>query len=73
TNPFTKDAMEASLRNLGDARGLGFGKVAQPVRLAVTGRTASPGLFEVLEALGREEVIRRLINAKEWLQSNPKA
>lgn len=73
TNPFTKDAMEASLRSLGDTRGLGFGKVAQPVRLAVTGRTASPGLFEVLEALGREEVIRRLVNAKEWLQSNPKA
>ncbi|MCC6547247.1 glutamate--tRNA ligase [Candidatus Sumerlaeota bacterium] len=72
TTPFTKEAMEDALRRLGDAKGLGFGKIAQPVRLAATGRTASPGLFDVLEHLGREEVIRRLVKAKEWLQSNPK-
>ena len=58
--PFAKDAMEAPLREMAEARGLGFGKIAQPIRLAVTGRTASPGLFEVLELLGREESVSRI-------------
>jgi glutamyl-tRNA synthetase len=38
-------------------------EIAQAVRLALTGRTASPGLFEVMEILGREEVQQRLQTA----------
>jgi glutamyl-tRNA synthetase len=45
------------------SRGLALGKVAQPVRVAVTGGTVSPGIFEVLEVLGRERTIRRLRRA----------
>ncbi len=44
-------------------RNLALGKIAQPVRVAVTGGTASPGIFEVLEVLGRERSIARLRRA----------
>jgi glutamyl-tRNA synthetase len=40
--------------------GLALGKIAQPVRVAVTGGTASPGIFEVLDVLGRERTLARL-------------
>ena len=39
---------------------LGLGKVAQPLRVALTGRTVSPGVFDMLEILGREESLARL-------------
>ena len=40
------------------ARGLGIGKVAQPVRVALTGGTASPGIYDVVQILGKEEALR---------------
>ena len=42
---------------------MGFGKLAQPLRAAVTGTNVSPGLFEVLELLGREVTLARLRRA----------
>ena len=45
------------------ARGLGLGKVAQPVRVALTGGTASPGIYDVILILGRDEALRRLDDA----------
>ena len=53
-------AMEAPLRAWADAKGIKFGNVAQPIRLAVTGRTATPPLFDVLWHLGRDETARRI-------------
>jgi glutamyl-tRNA synthetase len=44
-------------------RDIKLGNIAQPVRVAVTGRTESPGIFEVLEILGKEKTIRRLSRA----------
>jgi glutamyl-tRNA synthetase len=44
-------------------RRLGLGKIAQPVRVAITGGTASPGIFEVLEVVGRERSLSRLRRA----------
>ena len=44
-------------------RGLALGKIAQPVRVAVTGGTASPGIFEVLDVIGRERSLARLRSA----------
>ncbi|MBI5756215.1 MAG: glutamate--tRNA ligase [Nitrospirae bacterium] len=41
-------------------KSLKMGQVAQPVRVALTGRTVSPGIFEVIDILGREKVVRRL-------------
>jgi glutamyl-tRNA synthetase len=57
---WTVGALEASLRALAEVRGVGAGKLIHPVRLALTGRTASPGLFEVAALLGRELALARL-------------
>jgi glutamyl-tRNA synthetase len=51
-----------------DEFSLKLGKVAQPVRVAVTGGTASPGIFEVLVLLGRERSLARLDNALAWVE-----
>jgi glutamyl-tRNA synthetase len=58
-SPFTPTAMEECLKGAVERRGGDF-KIHQPIRVALTGGTASPGLFEVMEVLGREEVVRRL-------------
>ena len=52
--------LEAAARSVAEAAGVKLGKVAQPVRAAVTGSTTSPGLFEVLERLGRDESLGRI-------------
>jgi glutamyl-tRNA synthetase len=52
--------IEARLRAFAEEKELGFGKVAQPVRAALTGSNASPGIFEVMAILGREETLARL-------------
>jgi glutamyl-tRNA synthetase len=61
--PFTAPALEALHRNVAAALGLKLVDVAQLARLAVTGRTASPPLFDVLALLGRGEVLARLRGA----------
>jgi glutamyl-tRNA synthetase len=53
-------ALEKLFHATAEARGLGLGKVAQPVRVALTGGTASPGMYDVVQILGREETLRRL-------------
>jgi glutamyl-tRNA synthetase len=63
--PFTPPALEALHRDLAAALGLKLVDVAQLARLAVTGRTASPPLFDVLALLGREEVLTRLRGARQ--------
>ncbi|SFR82796.1 glutamate--tRNA ligase [Sphingomonas jatrophae] len=54
------EAIEQSVRELAERAGVGLGKVAQPLRAALTGRTTSPGIFDVLELLGRDESLARL-------------
>ena len=53
-------ALEQAFRELATQRGLGLGKLAQPVRVAVTGTTVSPPLFETLVLLGRDEALARI-------------
>ncbi|MGI9419530.1 MAG: glutamate--tRNA ligase [Geminicoccaceae bacterium] len=53
-------AIEALARDEAERAGLKLGKIAQPLRAALTGSTASPGLFEVMRVLGREETLLRL-------------
>jgi glutamyl-tRNA synthetase len=60
---WTVDAIEAALRGLTEQLGIGFGKVAQPIRVAVTGSSVSPPLFESIELLGREVTLSRLAAA----------
>ncbi len=61
--PFGEPALEAAARASAEAQGIGFGKLAQPLRAALTGRTVSPGLFEVMVGLGREETLGRIEDA----------
>jgi glutamyl-tRNA synthetase len=56
-------ALEDAVRILAEANGLKLGKVAQPMRAALTGKATSPGLFDVLDVLGREESLHRLRDA----------
>jgi glutamyl-tRNA synthetase len=57
---WTAGDLEAIVRDFAAAESLGLGKVAQPLRVALTGRTVSPGVFEMMEILGREESLARL-------------
>jgi glutamyl-tRNA synthetase len=57
---WTMKAIEASVRSFADETGRKLGKVAQPLRAALTGKSTSPGIFDVLEVLGREESLARL-------------
>jgi glutamyl-tRNA synthetase len=66
-DPFTSETTEAELRALAAAEGTGAGRIIHPVRLAVSGTTAGPSLFDLLVALGREAVVRRLRRAAETL------
>jgi glutamyl-tRNA synthetase len=56
-------ALEKLFHGEAESRGLGIGKVAQPVRAALTGGTASPGIYDVVQILGREETLKRLDDA----------
>lgn len=58
--PWTVEAIEQALRALPEELGIGFGKVAQPIRVAVTGSSVSPPLFESLELLGRARSLERI-------------
>jgi glutamyl-tRNA synthetase len=59
-SPWSTETTEAAMRNFAEANSLKLGAVAQPLRAALTGRTTSPGIFEVLAVLGREECLGRL-------------
>jgi glutamyl-tRNA synthetase len=57
---FSKQQWEEAFKQLVEEEGLKMGQLAQPVRVALTGRTASPGLFDVMEVLGRDRTLFRL-------------
>ena len=57
---WSAETTEAATRAYADANGLKLGAVAQPLRVALTGRTTSPGIFDVLAVLGRDESLARL-------------
>jgi glutamyl-tRNA synthetase len=61
--------IEADLRGLADELGLKAGQLFMPIRVAVTGRTASPGLFETLRVVGQQRVLERLDAALTKLES----
>lgn len=59
-NDWTAPVLEGKLRDYAEEKGLKMGKLAQPLRVAITGTTVSPPIFEVAEILGRDEVLSRL-------------
>jgi len=56
---FSKHQWEEAFKQLVEEEGMKMGQLAQPVRVALTGRTASPGLFDVMEVLGRDRALFR--------------
>jgi len=63
--PFTAEALEARVAAWLEDEGLKMKDVAQPARVALTGRTRSPGLFEVMAVLGRDATLERLARGAE--------
>ena len=63
------EALESSLRALAAERGVGAGKVFQPLRVALTGTSASPGIFDVLLILGRERSLARVERAVAHIEA----
>jgi glutamyl-tRNA synthetase len=57
---WSAETTEAAMRNFAEQNNLKLGAVAQPLRVALTGRTTSPGIFDVLAVLGRDECLARL-------------
>ena len=57
------EPLEKLFHGAAEKRGLGLGKVAQPARVALTGGTASPGMYDVVQILGKEETLARLDEA----------
>jgi glutamyl-tRNA synthetase len=61
--PFAAEPVEAALRAVVDQLGVKPGKVFQPVRVAIAGQTVSPGIFETVALLGRDETLARIDSA----------
>ncbi len=68
-NCFTEANLEAAFKTVMEQTGLKLGKIAQPVRVALTGRTASPGIFEIAEIIGKDRVIARLKTAIHFIEN----
>jgi glutamyl-tRNA synthetase len=68
--PFDETSVEQALRELADRRGVKAGVLIHATRLALTGRTASPGLFELIVLVGRPEVVGRLDRLVAWLDAH---
>jgi glutamyl-tRNA synthetase len=62
-NDWSEPAMEGAIRRFAETEGVKLGQVAQPLRVALSGSTASPGIFEVLSVLGPAETKQRLLAA----------
>jgi glutamyl-tRNA synthetase len=63
--PFTVETVEAALRHVVESRGAKPAKVFQPVRVAIAGTTISPGIFESVALLGKDETLARIDRALE--------
>ena len=67
--PWTQAAIEQALRQLAERLGVGTGRVFHPTRLAVSGRTVGPGVFDVICWVGRQRCLERIARAIEWIRA----
>jgi len=67
---YAKEAIDALLRGYCEEKGVKLKLISQPLRLALTGKTASPGLDQVICTLGRERAVRRLRKAVDFIRGN---
>jgi len=65
---FDQESLETSISGFLEEQGIRFKRLAQPIRVALTGSKASPGLFETMELLGRESVLARLERALQMAE-----
>jgi glutamyl-tRNA synthetase len=68
-NDFSEATLETTFKEIVEQEGIKLGKLAQPVRIALTGKKESPGIYEVLNLLGKDVSISRLNNAIDWIES----
>jgi glutamyl-tRNA synthetase len=66
---FSEKELENAFKAVMDTTGLKLGKIAQPVRVALTGTTVSPGIFEIIAVLGRQAVLDRLKAALAYIEA----
>ncbi|MBI5063975.1 MAG: glutamate--tRNA ligase, partial [Desulfatitalea sp.] len=66
-NAFGEKDLEAVFLGVMEAFKIKLGKIAQPLRVALTGTTVSPGIFEIMVVLGKERVLGRLAQAMEYI------
>ena len=66
---FDEKRLERVFQDVMDLTGLKLGKIAQPVRVALTGKTASPGIFEIITILGKDKVLPRLKTAIDFIKN----
>jgi glutamyl-tRNA synthetase len=64
---YSESALNQLFQNMTAETGLKMLQLAQPVRLALTGKTVSPGLFDIISILGKEEVLKRLNLALDFI------
>jgi glutamyl-tRNA synthetase len=67
---FDQESLDAAVRSAGEAVGVSGGQVIHPIRMAATGKTVGPGLFETLVALGKERVLFRLNRTLEFISES---
>jgi glutamyl-tRNA synthetase len=65
---FDQENLEKAFITVMEKTGLKLGKIAQPVRVALTGKTVSPGIFEIIEVLGKDRSIARIENAIKFIE-----
>lgn len=68
---FSKENIEEFLKNFTQAQNIKFKVLAQPLRVALTGKTVSPGIDELMVTLGKERIIRKINNAIHYIESLP--
>lgn len=67
---FDKETTEKSLSDLADAKGIKRGQLIHPTRLAVSGMTVGPGLYDILEILGKEKTVSRIRKAVDYIKAH---
>ena len=70
---FSQESQEAVFTEIMEKFDLKFGKIAQPLRVALTGKTVSPGIFEIIEVLGKDRVLPRLEKAVAYMKERADA
>lgn len=70
---FSQPAIEETFSEILKKRGLALGKLAQPARVALTGSTVSPGIYEVIAVLGKERTLKRLRRGLDYIEKAARA